>query len=47
VRGILERHLEEAVGEEEPEPRTTRAFLRGPDAFAPTRVALTDVEVAV
>jgi len=47
VRGILERHLEEAVGEEEPEPRTTRAFLRGPDAFAPTRVALTDVGVAV
>ncbi len=47
VRGILERHLEEAVGEEAPEPRTTRAFLRGPDAFAPAGAALMDVEVAV
>jgi len=47
VRGILERHLEEAVGEEQPEPRTTQAFLRGPDAFAPTGTALLDVEVAV
>lgn len=44
-RGILERHLEEAVGEETPEPRVTRAFLRGPAAFGPRAVA--GVEVAV
>jgi hypothetical protein len=47
VQGILERHLEEAIGEEAPAPRTTRAFLRGPDAFAPTGAARLDVGVAV
>jgi hypothetical protein len=41
VRGILERHLEEALTEElpsgsgEPHATRTRAFLRGPDAFRP------------
>jgi hypothetical protein len=47
VRGILERHLEEVPGEEAPEPRATRAFLRGPDAFVPAGVTCVDVEVAV
>ncbi len=34
VQGILERGLEQMVAEEAPVPVVTRAFLRGPDAFA-------------
>jgi hypothetical protein len=47
VRGILERHLEEMPAEEVREPRLTRAFLRGPDAFMPAEVRPAErVEVA-
>jgi hypothetical protein len=47
VRGILERRLEGIADEEAPQPRATRAFLRGPEAFAPARAARADVGVAV
>ena len=47
VRGILERCLEGIADEEAPQPRATRAFLRGPEAFAPARAARADVGVAV
>ncbi len=49
VRGILERHLEEAGGEEAPAARATRAFLRGPAAFGSGGIAGAgaDAEVAV
>ncbi len=40
VQGILERRLEDSAGEEMPEPRVTRAFLRGPAAFGRREVAV-------
>ena len=47
VRGILERHLEAVAEEEVPPPQRARAFLRGPEAFAPAGAAQADVGVAV
>jgi hypothetical protein len=46
VRGILERHLEAVADEEVPPPQRARAFLRGPEAFAPAGAAQADVGVA-
>lgn len=37
VRGILERGLDALEVDDEPAPQATRAFLRGPAAFAPAR----------
>ncbi len=45
VQRILERGLDALEVEDDPPPQTTRAFLRGPEAFAPAHERREEVAV--